>query len=186
VASASAYHEAGPVGPFNLSFDMNTTMEYKIIVEGPFSDATSEGVKFTRYYLTVDSTDYFAVMALTEYETPMLADINANMDVVAAALQGAGADQPKLYQPLIDGQPGVLGSFRFEKQQTGPNTYTEGDIVLAASYSPDGAVRENGEYRGKTNYRIISTFPWEIIRDLLYTLHVEVPKEEFMEVSCRD
>jgi len=103
VASASAYHEAGPVGPFNLSFDMNTTMEYKIIVEGPFSDATSEGVKFTRYYLTVDSTDYFAVMALTEYETPMLADINANMDVVAAALQGAGADQPKLYQPLIDG-----------------------------------------------------------------------------------
>jgi hypothetical protein len=72
----------------------------------------------------------------------------------------------------------VLGSFRFENQYTGPETYQQGDIVVAASYSPDGAVVDNGEYRGRTNCRVISTYPWEIIRDLLYTLQVELPKEE--------
>lgn len=178
VAPAWAVHEAGMVGPFNISFDMNTTMKYTVIVEGPSSSVTSSGVKFTRYYLTVDSADYFALLVLTEYEKPMLASIDANKDIVVAALQGAGADQPKLYQPLIDGQPGVLGSFRFENQYTGPETYTQGDIVVAASYSPDGAVQDSGEYRGRTNCRVISTYPWEIIRDLLYTLQVEVPKEE--------
>ena len=178
VAPAWAAHEAGMVGPFNISFDMNTTTKYSVIVEGPSNDVTSSGVKFTRYYLTVDSAEYFALLALTEYEKPMLASIDANKDIVVAALQGSGADQPKLYQPLIDGQPGVLGSFRFENQYTGPETYQQGDIVVAASYSPDGAVQDSGEYRGRTNCRVISTYPWETIRDLLYTLHIEVPKEE--------
>jgi len=181
-APAWAAHEAGMVGPFNISFDMNTTMKYSVIVEGPSSDVTSSGVKFTRYYLTVDSAEYFALLVLTEYEKPMLASIDANKDIVVAALQGAGADQPKLYQPLIDGQPGVLGSFRFENQYTGQGTYAQGDIVVAASYSPDGAVLDNGEYRGRANCRVISTYPWEIIRDLLYTLQVEVPKEKSMIV----
>ena len=49
---------------------------------------------------------------------------------------------------------------------------------LRPAYSPDARAYEDGVYRGRTDLRIISTYPWEIIRDLLYTLHVEVPKEE--------
>jgi hypothetical protein len=71
-----------------------------------------------------------------------------------------------------------LGNFRFERQCLGQGQYQEGDLIIAASYSPDGRVYEDGVYRGRTDCRVISTFPWEIIRYLLYTLHVEVPKEE--------
>ncbi|MDD1748975.1 MAG: hypothetical protein LUO89_03770 [Methanothrix sp.] len=177
-APAFAAYESGPVGPYNVSFDMNTTIEYKVIVEKASSGVTSLGVNFVRYNLTIDSADYLAWLILTRYEEPMIANITANEYIVYNALIDAGADEPNLYQPLIDGKPGVLGNFRFERQFLGQGQYQEGDLVVAASYSPDARLYEDGVYRGRTDCRVISTFPWEIIRDLLYTLHVEVPKEE--------
>jgi hypothetical protein len=177
-APAFAAYESGPVGPYNVSFDLNTTMQYTVIVEAPSSGVTSLGVNFARYNLTVDSADYLAWLILSRYEEPMVANVTANEYIVYNALLNAGADKPNLYQPLIDGKPGVLGNFRFERQFLGQGQYQEGDLVVAAAYSPDARVYGDGVYRGRTDCRIISTFPWEIIRDLLYTLHVEAPKEE--------
>ncbi|OPY54299.1 MAG: hypothetical protein A4E49_01118 [Methanosaeta sp. PtaU1.Bin112] len=177
-APAHAYNESGPVGPYNVSFVMNTTLDYKVIVEAPTRGVTSMGVKFDRYNLTIDSADYFAWLILTRYEEPMVANITANEYIVYSALISAGADKPNLYPLTIDGKPASLGNFRFERQFLGQGQYQEGDLIVAASYSPDARISEDGVYRGKTDCRIISTFPWEIIRDLIYTLHVEVPKEE--------
>lgn len=181
-APAFAAHESGPVGPYNVSFDMNTTMNYTVIVEAPASGTTSQGVNFTRYNLTVDSTDHFLWLILTRYDEPMLANITANAYIVWNALLNAGADQPELYQPSIDGQPGVLGNFRFENQDLGQGQYKQGDLIVAASYSPDGRVYEDGVYRGRTDCRVISTFPWEVIRDMLNSLHVEVPEDESVPI----
>lgn len=180
---AIAVHESGPVGPYVVSFDMNTTMKYSVIVEAPSKGTTSLGIAFTRYNLTVDSDNYLAWLVLTRYDEPMVANITANEYIVYNALLNAGADKPNLYQPLIDRKPGVLGNFRFERQYLGQGRYQEGDLVVAASYSPDAKVYEDGTYRGKTDCRIISTYPWEIIRDLLYTLHVEVPKEDAVPLN---
>jgi hypothetical protein len=186
---AWADHNAGKVGPYNISFDMNTTPDYKVVVEMPSHGTTTDGIAFTRYNMSIENenSNYFAWLVLTEYEKPMIANITANAEIVAVALQGAGADQPNFYQPLIDGKPGVLGSFRFQNetkvkgvqlgQQVAKQASEEVQIVVAASYSPDGRVMEDGSYRGRLTCRVISTFPWEVTRDLLYTLHVEVPKE---------
>lgn len=165
VGHSLAAREAGQVGPYNISFDMNTTMNYEIFVDPPSSGVTSSGQKFVRYNMSIETTDYFAWVILTSYENNMLASINANKDIVEAALMESGCESPKLYQPLIDGQPGVLGNCRFEN----------GEVLVVASYSPDALVRDNGEYSGQTNCRVLSIFPWEITRDLLYTMHVEVP-----------
>ncbi len=164
VGPSFAAHEAGAVGPFNISFDVNTTMNYEIFVDPPSSGITSSGQSFVRHNMSIETTDYFAWVILTRYENKMQANISANKDIVEAALMAAGCERPKLYQPLIDGQPGVLGNCRFEN----------GEILVVASYSPDGAIRENGEYSGQTDCRVLSIFPWEITRDMLYTLHVEV------------
>ena len=177
-APALAAHESGPIGPYNVSFDMNTTEKYTVIVEAPTSGITADGVNFIRYNLTADSTDYFLWFIITRYEEPMLANITANEIIVWNALLNAGADQPNLFQPLIDGQPGVLGNFRFANQNLGQGQYKQGDLIVAASYSPDGRVYEDGVYRGKTECAVISTFPWEVIRDMLNSLHVVVPKDE--------
>lgn len=177
-APAFAAHESGPIGPYNVSFDMNTTTKYTVTVEAPTSDITADGVNFTRYNLTVSDTDYFLWIVLTRYEKPMLANITANEIIVWNALLNAGADQPNLFQPQIDGQPGVLGNFRFKNQNLGQGQYKQGDLIVAASYSPDGRVYEDGVYRGRTDCRVISTYPWEVIRDMLNSLHVEAPKDE--------
>jgi hypothetical protein len=182
-APALGYFESGPVGPYNVSFNMNTTTEYKVIVEEPTHGITSLGMKFDRYNLTIDSADYFAWLILTRYDEPMVANITANEYVVYSALVSAGADKPSLYQPSIDGKPAVLGNFRFEKQFLGQGQYQEGDLIVAACYSPDARTYEDGVYRGRTDCRVISTFPWEIIRDLLYTLHIQVPEEQAVPSS---
>jgi len=172
---ASAAHEFGPVGPYNVSFEMNTTEEYTVVVEAPTQGRTSEGINFTRFNLTVEGSDHFIFLVLTRYDVPMLANTTANAYIVWEALMNAGAKEPAIYQPLIDGKPGVLGNFRFEREDLGGGRFEEGDLIVAASYSPDGREYEDGIYRGYTDCRIISTFPWEVIRDMLNTLHVQMP-----------
>ncbi len=174
-APAFAAHEYGPVGPYNVSFDMNTTEDYAVVVEAPTQGRTSDGINFTRYNLTVDGSDHFIFLVLTTYDVPMLANTTANAYIVWDALVNAGADEPVIHQPLIDGKPGVLGTFRFERQELGGGRFEEGDLIVAASYSPDGREYEDGIYRGNTDCRVISTFPWEVIRDMLNTLHVQLP-----------
>lgn len=162
-----AAHESGRLGPYNISFDMNTSENYEIFVDPPTSGVTSSGQKFVRYNLTIETADYFAWVILTGYENNMLANISANKDIVETALMSSGCEAPKLYQPLIDGQPGVLGNCRLE----------DGNVLVVASYSPDAKVRDNGEYSGQINCRVLSIFPWETTRDMLYTMHVEVAGE---------
>ena len=108
----------------------------------------------------------------------MIANTTANWYIVYNTLIDSGADKPNLYPVPIDGQPAVVGNFRFERQFLGQGRYQEGDLVVAAAYFPDGRQYEDGSYRGRNDCRVISTYPWEIIRDLLYTLHVEVPAED--------
>ncbi len=167
VSQSLAAHEAVMLGPYNISFDMNTTTKYDIFAELPTSGVTPSGLRFVRYNMSIETADYFALVVLTGYEKNMLASIDANREIVEAALMASGCESPKIYQPLMDGQPGVLGNCRFDS----------GDILVVASYSPDAAVRDNGEYSGQTNCRVMSIFPWEVTRDMLYTLHVEVPAQ---------
>ncbi len=182
--TGQAAHESGSIGPYAVSFDMNTTMDYQVIVESASNGVTSTGVSFTRYNMTIDSTDYFAWLILTRYETPMVANVTANEYIVYNALLSAGADEPKIYTNIsIDGKPAVFGDFRFDRQYLGSGQYQEGDLVVAAVFSPDAKLYEDGSYMGTTDCRVISTYPWEVITYLLYTLHIEVPEEALDEAS---
>jgi hypothetical protein len=154
------------LGPYNVSFEMNTTSEYTISAEGPVTGTASDGVGFRRYNLTIDSDEGFAFVVLTEYDALMKAGIDADLEIVNGVLTSAACEEPSLYQPLIDGESGVLGSCR----------YPSGSLLVIASYSP-GGITEDGEYLATTNCRVLSSYPWEITRDMLYTLHVEMPPD---------
>lgn len=153
------------LGPYNISFEMNTTSEYTISAEGPTAGMSPDGAGFQRYNLTVDGDEGFAFVVLTEYDLPMKAGIDADLEIVSNVLKSAACEDPKLYQPLIDGESGVLGSCR----------YPSGSLLVVASYSHEGET-EDGEYLSRTNCRVLSSFPWEITRDMLYTLRVEMPQ----------
>jgi hypothetical protein len=68
----------------------------------------------------------------------------------------------KIYQLPIDGHTGVLEACRFPSNN---------EVFACASYffeSGTPAIK-------KTNCRVFSTYPWEITREMLYSLHVEGP-----------
>lgn len=167
IGSALAAHESGKLGPYGISFDVNTTSNYKVIVDPSTSDATSDGVKFTRYYLSVDGDDGYASIVLTGYEKNMSAGIDANRDIVASALTAIGGTDSKINPStvVVDGHQAVLGSCK----------YPTGEAIYIASYSPDATLL-NGTYIGRTDCRFVSTYSWEVTRNLLGTLHIEVPR----------
>jgi hypothetical protein len=162
ISPALADHEMIQLGPYNVSFDMNTTANYGIIKDEPSGGITYQGIPFVRYNLSVEGEEGSAFLILTNYNESMVADTNANMGLVQNVLAITGCDKPKLYRVSIDGKPGALGNCRFPS----------GVILVSASYSPDGA-QQDREYLGKTNVAVLSTFPWEITRDMLYTLAVK-------------
>jgi hypothetical protein len=164
--SASAAHETVQIGPFNLSFDMNTSEKYGIQSEGPSYGMTPGGVKFARYNLSISSKDSFMFVVLTSYNGSMLASVNADMGIVRGVLRAAGCE-PDLYTVMLgderDGHRCVVGTCKFPS----------GHIFVGASFSPDASL-QGREYRGRTNFRILSSYPWEVTRDMLNGLRVEV------------
>ena len=167
IGPSLAAHESGKLGPYVVSFDVNTTSQYKVIVDPSTSGATSDGAKFTRYYLSVDGDNGYASIILTGYEKNMSAGIDANKDIVTSALTALSGTDSKIYPSTVgvDGQQAVLGSCK----------YPTGEEIFIASYSPD-AVPINGTYIAKTDCRFVSTYSWEVTRDMLGSLHVKVPK----------
>jgi hypothetical protein len=162
ISPALADHEMIQLGSYNVSFNMNTTANYWIVKDEPSKGITYKGIPFVRINLSVEGDEGFAFLVITKYNESMTTDANANMEIVKDVLATTGCEKPKLFQPSIDGKPGALGSCRFPS----------GAILVSASYSPDGA-QQGSEYFGKTNVRVLSTFPWGITRDMLYTLVVK-------------
>lgn len=83
------------------------------------------------------------------------------MNIISGTLLAAKCTMAKLYQLPIDGHPGYLGACRLSSDE----------LRVCASYFLDGSEDTGQKYR--TNCRIFSTYPWEVIRDMLATLHVE-------------
>ena len=162
ISPTLANHEIVQLGPYNVSFDMNTSAHYKIIKEKPSSGTTYKGIPFVRFNLSVEGDEGFAFLVVTRYNESMIADSNSNMGIVQDVLSTTGCDKPKLFRPSIDRKPGALGSCR----------YPSGNILVSASYSPD-ETQQGRQYLGKTNVRVLSIFPWEITRDMLNTLDVK-------------
>jgi hypothetical protein len=165
-APAMGAHEIVTLGPYQVSFDVNTTGEYQITPEDPSSGVTPEGVSFVRYNLSIDGEEGFAFLVLTDYNYSMRSGIKVEQSVLEGPLEATGCQDPKLYQPLIDGHAGMLVNCK----------YPSGGIMTVASYSPDAVPLETGEVRSKLNCRVLSVYPWETTKDMLYTLHVQAAR----------
>ncbi len=159
---------AGPVkeklGPYNVSFDLNTTAKYSISSEEPSDGITDSGVKFTEYNLSIDGGDSLLYLTLRGYKINNITDIDSNktsINLVTGFLKIAQCTNTKLYQLPIDGHIGILGACSFPSNE----------VFACASYfieSPSSPIK-------KTNFRVFSTFPWDVTKEMLHTLHVEGP-----------
>lgn len=171
VCTASAGSVKEKLGPYNVSFDLNTTGKYSIIAEEPSNGVTENGSKFIEYNLSVDGGDSLMYLVLRGYKINNQTDIDSNktnintvtgtMNTIIGMLGTTQRPSVKIYQLPIDGHTGILEACRFPSNE----------VFACASYfleSSTSAIK-------KTNCRVFSTYTWEITREMLYSLHVEGP-----------
>lgn len=171
VCTASAGSVKEKLGPYNVSFDLNTTEKYTVITEEPSNGVTENGTKFVEYNLSVDGDDSLLYLVLKGYRIYNKTDIDSNktnintvtgtMNTIIGMIGTTQRPSMKIYQLPIDGHTGVLEACRFPSNE----------VFACASYfleSDTSAIK-------KTNCRVFSTYPWEITREMLYSLHIEGP-----------
>jgi hypothetical protein len=167
--TASAGSVKEKLGPYSVSFDLNTTEKYSITTEKPSYGATESGIKFAECNLSINGGDSLLYLVLREYRINNQTDIDSNktnintvtgtMNTIIGMIDTSQRPSVKLYQLPIDGQTGVLEACRFPSNE----------VFACASYFLGNTTSANK----KTNCRIFSTYPWEITRQMLYSLHIE-------------
>jgi len=158
--AASSVNEK--LGPYNVSFDLNTSEKYSIIREGPTEGITNSGAKFTNYNLSIDGGNSLLYLVLRSYNINDTTDIDSNktnVNLVTGFLKTAQCTNTKLYQLPIDGQTGILGACSFPSNE----------VFACASYF----IENQSSPIKKTNCRVFSTYPWEVTKEMLYSLRVE-------------
>jgi len=158
---ASAAMESYEMGPFLISFDLNSTARYSVSAERTL-DADGGG---KIYGLSVSSNDGLIYIAITHNPDPRPATFEANMAIVLVFLQEAGCTDLNITQEVIDSHLAALGG----------GILPSGRILYCASYSPDGTTAD-GALEGRSNCRLFSTFPLAETANLLRSIHVEPPK----------
>jgi hypothetical protein len=164
-AGASAKTEEVSVGPYNVSFDLNTTMEYNVSSHWDDANTTSViNIKFTN-----DTQATIAVNNETVWEcsdlSPDLRYLNLALNYDKALGNIKDGD---LSERTIDGKPGIEATETYEK---------DGKLLNAtiAKYWLDSKVIENYNISvGMTKVEILAKFPMNLSENLLNTIQVRM------------
>jgi hypothetical protein len=164
-AGASAKTEELSVGPYDVSFDLNTTMEYNVSSQWDEANTTSTiDIKFTN-----DTLASIAVINETIWQcadlTPDLRYFNLalNYDLALGNLKDGD-----LSERTIDGKPGISVVETYEKDSRLFN-------ATIAKYWLDSKVIENYNISvGMTKVEMIAIFPMNLSENLLNTIQVKM------------
>ncbi len=158
---ACAATESYSLGPFVLSFDLNSTIPYTVSTERPLDAAGGSLI----YGLSIRSNDGLIYIAITYNPDLRPATFEANRAIVQSFLQEMGCTDLNITREIIDAHQAAIGG----------GLLPSGRVLYCASYSPDGTTEE-GALEGRTNCRLLSTFPLAETANLLRSIHVEPPK----------
>lgn len=164
-AGASAKTEEISSGPYNVSFDLNTTMEYSVLSQWDEANTTSStNIKFN------NSTQ--AVIVVTNKTVWKCADLSPDLKYLNLALNYEKAlgqiVDGALFERTIDGKPGLVVIETFEK---------EGNILNStiAKYWLDSKEIENYNISvAMTKVEILAKFPMNLSESLLDTIQVRM------------
>jgi hypothetical protein len=158
--TASALPENVTTGPYSVSFDMNTTLNYTIESFDPVEEADR-----TEYQVAINANDSVkAKITIAEYKD--LVDSTQSMYVTAKHyyLESKGLNITGVAEMVIDGMPAV--------GLVGKNT--ENTTYYSAYYWLDSIDCECGPVSvGKTVVAITSALPLNTTGQFMDTLHIE-------------
>jgi hypothetical protein len=164
-AGASAKTEEISSGPYNISFDLNTTMEYSVSSNWDETNTTATvNIKFTN--------DTQAVIAVINDTAWKCADLTPDLKYLNLALNyemalGSIVDGT-LIERTIDGKPGLVAVEVFEKDDNVVNS-------TIAKYWLDSKEIENYNITvGMTSVEILARIPLNISESLLNSIQIRM------------
>lgn len=165
--SASSEPVVRELGPYNISFDLNTSMPYTVVVDEPVR-SIQKGRSYITYGLSVRGDDSSIWIFVTDYVGieygKKLVEVPLDNDwkIVNDFLTEQGCSNINITETVIDGTVGALGGGILPSDR----------VIFCASYAPEG-VFVQGRHLVTTNCRLFSTFPADETASLLGTIHVE-------------
>lgn len=164
---AFAATETEQLGPYTVSFDMNTPMQYQVVVQQPI-----ETPIYTAYSLRINSSDTTSAgIGITEYRNKTDATLSVAKQLMIMQMALTGFNLTAAPEDMtIDGRDGFLMiGAPFSGMENAPQI----SEIFRAGYWLDSVDCECGPVSaGTTNVGIYSTYPEDVTRNLLSTLSV--------------
>lgn len=159
--SASSEPVVRELGPFRVSFDLNTSIPYTVVVDEPVRSLL-KGRSYITYGLGVKGQDSSIWIFVTDYGKILEVPLDNDWKLVSDFLTEQGCSRINITETVIDGTVGALGGGVLPSER----------IIFCASYAPEG-VFVQGKHLVTTNCRLFSTFPADETVNLLESIHVE-------------
>ncbi|MDH7596989.1 MAG: hypothetical protein QHG98_04485 [Methanothrix sp.] len=159
--SASPEPVVRDLGPFRVSFDLNTSIPYTVVVDEPVRSIL-KGRSYITYGLGVKGEDSSIWIFVTDYGKILEVPPDNDWKLVNDFLTEQGCSRINITETVIDGTVGALGGGVLPSDR----------IIFCASYAPEG-VFVQGKHLVTTNCRFYSTFPADETVSLLESIHVE-------------
>ena len=163
--SAQAAPERITTGPYTVSFDLNTTMNYTVEIL-PAREMGNQ--TYTKYQIIASTNNSsWATVAIDDYRD--LQDSNIKDELRYRVLVIGKENGTFAGERIIDGKKGVFNNI----------TRSNGDQFSDAFYWLDSKKCECGPvYVGRVSVEVLSTYPRDTVENLLRTINVtssEVP-----------
>ncbi len=165
-SSALAASETHQIGPYTVSFNMNTNTNYQI------QTPNSTVYPFATVYTLVISTDNTtgASIGITEYKNLTTATLETNEEIAALRMALSGINVTAPVEQVIDNKSGFLLS---GKPFAGMTNVPSGTVFQQAQYWLDSKNCECGPVSvGTTLVDVASTYPQDVTKGILSSIHV--------------
>jgi hypothetical protein len=166
VHTAAHTTETHQLGPYTVSFNMNTDMSYQILTQDP---AVYPFATIYPLVITTDNTTG-ASISITQYNnlTPSILGANVEIAALRMTLRGINVTAPE--EMVIDNMNGfLLSGIPF----TGMGNASSGSMFYQAQYWLDSKDCECGPVSvGTVLVNIASTYPQDVTEGLLSSIHV--------------
>jgi hypothetical protein len=164
-SAASAAPETKTIGPYKVSFDLNTTLNYTVKLEQPIETPAN-----SIYQILLNTYNYtLAKVQVEEYKNLSDSSLDVGKTIFELSIANQGFNKNISAQNIIiDGKKGFV--------VTGMST--KNLRLWQAYYWLDSTDCECGPVSvGKTEIGIVSLYPLNVTRNLINSLHVENIKQ---------
>jgi hypothetical protein len=160
--AAYAAEENADLGPYRVSFSLDSAAGCTIQAAESIEDRTPSGIDYVERSLQLDCDDGRAQVKVTSYISPVPAGDGASRTMSRKMPWNIGCMNVETANRLVDGHTGFLTTF----------SEVSGEEVYQVAYWLDRYLAP-GDYMGETSCVISSSLPWTATKELFDTFHIE-------------